>query len=134
MAVEFVVAAPALALLLLIVAGGGQWLNLTGEVSAAARDAARAASVARTFQDAQQNATTAAQDDLSGICQGGLTVGPPQPVTGGTPASFATAQDIVVTVSCNANLSVFQSVGFSVSQTFSNAATAPLDPFVNRSG
>ena len=37
MAVEFVVAAPALVLLLLLVAAGGQWLNLTGKVGSALR-------------------------------------------------------------------------------------------------
>ncbi|HEX6525470.1 MAG TPA: TadE/TadG family type IV pilus assembly protein, partial [Streptosporangiaceae bacterium] len=74
MAVEFVVAAPALVLLLLVIAGGGQWLNLTGEVNAAARDASRAASFARSYNDAQQNATNAARADLGSICQGGLTV------------------------------------------------------------
>ena len=41
MAVEFVVAAPALVLLLLLVAAGGQWLNLTGKVGSATRDAVK---------------------------------------------------------------------------------------------
>lgn len=134
MAVEFVVAAPALVLLLLVIAGGGQWLNLTGEVNAAARDAARAASIARSYPQAQQDATAAVQADLGGICQDGLTVPPPQPMAGGASVTFDTAQEVVVTVQCTANLSVFQSVGFHVSQTFTSTATAPLDPFVDRSG
>ena len=134
MAVEFVVAAPALVLLLLVVAGGGQWLNLTGEVSAAARDAARAASIARSYNDVQQNAADAARNDLGGICQGGPTVPQPQLMTDGAPATFDAAQEVVVTVRCTANLSVFSSVGFRVSETFTSSATAPLDPFVDRSG
>ena len=64
MAVEFVVAAPALVLLLLLVSAGGQWLSATGDVGSAARDAVRAASVARTFPEAQDNAQTAARSDL----------------------------------------------------------------------
>ena len=65
MAVEFVVAAPALVLLLLLVSAGGQWLNLTGKVGSAARDAVRAASVARTFADGH-NRSPAAKDFGSG--------------------------------------------------------------------
>ncbi len=48
MAVEFVIAGPALVLLLLLVSAGGQWLNLSGDVGAAARDSVRAASFARS--------------------------------------------------------------------------------------
>jgi len=51
MAVEFVIAGPALVVLLLLVSAGGQWLDLTGDVSAAARDSVRAASFARQYND-----------------------------------------------------------------------------------
>jgi Flp pilus assembly protein TadG len=138
MAVEFVVAAPALVLLLLLVSAGGQWLNLTGKVGSATRDAVRAASVARTFADAQANAQAAAQSDLSGVCTGGGQNTPATKVTlfaGGAPVgpgNFAVAQDIEVTVSCVASLAVFHVIGFPVSQTFGDTAAAPLDPFVDR--
>jgi Flp pilus assembly protein TadG len=134
MAVEFVVAAPALVLLLLLVSAGGQWLSATGDVGSASRDAVRAASVARTFADAQNNAQAAAQADLGARCQGGATTtvrlfAEGAPVGGG---AFATAQQIQVTVSCVASLEVFHVIGFPVSQTFSDSATAPLDPFEDR--
>jgi Flp pilus assembly protein TadG len=134
MAVEFVVAAPALVLLLLLVAVGGQWLNLTGKVGSATRDAVRSASLARTFADAQANAQTAAQSDLAGVCSGapGTKV---QLFTNGVPVGagdFAVAQDIEVTVSCVANLAAFHVIGFPVSQTFGDTAAAPLDPFEDR--
>jgi Flp pilus assembly protein TadG len=138
MAVEFVVAAPALVLLLLLVSAGGQWLNLTGKVGSATRDAVRAASVARTFADAQANAQTAAQSDLAGVCGGGGQNTPAATVklfangAPAGPAAFATAQDIEVTVSCVASLKVFHVIGFPVSQTFADTAVAPLDPFVDR--
>jgi hypothetical protein len=134
MAAEFVIAAPALVLLLLLVSAGGQWLNLTGDVSAAARDSARAASLARTFDDARTDAGQAAQADLTGVCAGG----PDMKVllfAGGAPVGpggFATAQDIQVTVSCAANLGVFSAIGFPVSHTFTDTASAPLDPFEDR--
>lgn len=137
MAVEFVVAAPALVLLLLLVAAGGQWLNLTGKVGSATRDAVRSASLARTFADAQANAQAAAQSDLAGVCGGaqGAPATKVQLFTNGAPVGagdFAVAQDIEVTVSCVANLAAFHVIGFPVSQTFGDTAAAPLDPFEDR--
>jgi Flp pilus assembly protein TadG len=136
MAVEFVIAVPALVLLLLLISAGGQWLNLTGDVSAAARDAVRAASIARDFGTAQQNARAAAQADLNGVCGGGG--GPATSIQlfqGGTPVGpgdFGAAQQIQVTVSCAASLQVFSAIGFPASHTFTDTAAAPLDPFVDR--
>lgn len=134
MAAEFVIAAPALVLLLLLISAGGQWLNLTGDVSAAARDSVRAASLARTFANARTDASQAAQSDLTGVCAGNMTA-KIQLFTGGAPVGpggFATAQDIQVTVSCVANLGVFSAIGFPVSHTFTDTASAPLDPFEDR--
>ena len=135
MAVEFVVAAPALVLLLLLVSAGGQWLSATGDVGSATRDAVRAASLARTFADAQANAQAAAQADLGARCSGGAPATKVRLFQDGAPVgagAFATAQQIQVTVSCVASLGVFHVIGFPVSQTFADSATAPLDPFVDR--
>jgi Flp pilus assembly protein TadG len=135
MAVEFVVAAPALVLLLLLVSAGGQWLSATGDVGSAARDAVRGASLARTFADAQANAQSAAQADLGARCSGGEPATQVQLFQDGAPVGpgdFATAQQIQVTVSCVASLAVFHVIGFPVSQTFADNATAPLDPFEDR--
>lgn len=134
MAVEFVVAVPAIVLLLLLVSAGGQWLNLTGDVGSAARDAARAASLARDFSDAQARAQNAAQADLGGVCGGGPAV-KVQVFSGGGvvgPAGFPAAQDIEVTVTCLGSLAAFHVVGFPVRQTFGDTAAAPLDPFEDR--
>ena len=135
MAVEFVVAAPALVLLLLLVSAGGQWLNLTGKVGSAARDAVRGASLARTFANAQANAQSAAQADLAGVCSGGAPTTQVQLFQNGAPVgagNFAVAQDVEVTVSCMASLAAFHVIGFPVSQTFGDTAAAPLDPFEDR--
>jgi Flp pilus assembly protein TadG len=135
MAVEFVVAAPALVLLLLLVSAGGQWLNLTGKVGSAARDAVRAASLARTFADAQANAQAAARSDLAGVCSGGDPTTKVRLFDNGAPVGagdFAVAQDVEVTVSCVANLAAFHVIGFPVSQRFGDTAAAPLDPFEDR--
>jgi Flp pilus assembly protein TadG len=135
MAVELVIAAPALVLLMLLIAGGGQWIDLAGQVGAAARDAARAASVARTYGEATAGAQNAAQADLAGICVGVPTV-TVVPI-GGSFANTGGAQgapDVQVDVTCQANLTAFKSLGFNVAQTFSDSATAPLDPFMERTG
>lgn len=135
MAVEFVIAGPALVLLLLVVSAGGQWLDLTGDVSAAARDSVRAASFARDYDEATLDAQSAAQADLAGIC---LNPGPTTLVSlfnGGAPVNdgdFATAQDVEVTVSCRASLKIFRVVDFPVTETFTDTAVAPLDPFEDR--
>jgi Flp pilus assembly protein TadG len=137
MAVEFVVVAPAFALLLLLVSAGGQWVSITGQVGGAARDAARAASVARSPADAVAQAQLAASQDLPGLCSGS-SGGRPQvtimPVSGGHPAAFANASGIEVRVACDARLSAFALVGFPSQQTFTATGVAPLDTFVCRSG
>ena len=135
MAVEFVIAAPALVVLLLLVSLGGQWLDLTGDVSAAARDSVRAASFARQYNEASVDAQAAAQADLNGICIGNLPKAPVSLYQGGAPVGdgdFANAQDVEVTVSCRASLKIFGVIGFPVSKTFTDTAAAPLDPFVDR--
>jgi Flp pilus assembly protein TadG len=135
MAVELVVAALGFALLLVLVSGGGQWLNLTGDVGSAARDAAREASIALSYQQAKDNALAAAQADLGRTCTTAPQVDVEMFLSGRRvlgDAAFATAQDLEVTVTCQASLSAFSDVGFKVSSTFSDTAAAPLDPFVDR--
>ena len=73
MSVELVVIAPALALLLLLIGAGGRWFESHGALDGAARDAARAASVSPTTEDADSLAQQAAEADLSssGWCDSG---------------------------------------------------------------
>lgn len=137
MAVEFVVVAPAFALLLLIVSAGGQWVNVSGQVGGAARDAARAASVGRSAGDAQAQAQLAAQGDLPGQCvasPGGAPSVTVIPMTGGQVADFTAATAVQVRVSCGVSLAAFRLVGFPSTRTFSDTAVAPLDSFVCRGG
>jgi Flp pilus assembly protein TadG len=141
MAVEFVVIVPAFALLLLLVSGGGQWINANGQVGTAARDAARAASVARTYGDAQSQALAAAQNDLKNVCQGGAPALTIVPYAAGQPpqalaeddGGFVAAQEVRVTVTCTVNLSAFGLIGFPSAHAFKADAAAPLDTFVCRS-
>ena len=112
MSVELVVIAPALVLLLLLVGAGGRWVESHGAIDGAARDAARAASVARTAGDAVSLAQQSADADLatSGWCDGGtVAVG----VTGFPPdgAVVQPGDAVTVTVSCNVNMSPVHPAG-----------------------
>jgi Flp pilus assembly protein TadG len=137
MAVEFVVAAPAFVLLLLLIGAGGQWVSASGEVGAAARDAVRQASLQVSYANVQSAAQTAAQGDLNNLCPGAakasvaLLAGG-QPVGAGEWASGA--QVIEVSVSCNVGLQAFTAIGIPASQTFTDVAAAPLDQFAERTG
>ena len=132
MAVEFVIAVPGFLILMLLVAASGNWVSSAGQVGAAASDAARAASLARTGTDANTAAGAAAKYDLRGACTAGAPVTTVTPLPAGT-ATFATAQDVQVTVQCTVNLQAFKVIGFPITTTFSRTAVAPLDPFVQRS-
>ena len=131
MAVEFVVAVPGFLILLLLVAAGGDWVSSSGQVDAAASDAARAASLARDQNDANTAASNAAAYDLRGACTGGAPVTSVTPLPLGTP--FATATAIQVTVNCTVKLQAFKVIGFPATTTFTRTAVAPLDEFVQRS-
>ncbi|MEU6713206.1 TadE/TadG family type IV pilus assembly protein [Nonomuraea purpurea] len=69
MAVETVMLAPVFLLFLLFLAGAGVLVESQGRVDGAARDAARAASVQRTFDEAESAAQTIGTGTLDGKCQ-----------------------------------------------------------------
>jgi Flp pilus assembly protein TadG len=128
MSVEFVIAAPLLVMLLLLIAFAGTWFNNTSQVGAAARDAARTASNIVNWGDVQSTALAAAEQDLNGTCQGTPSVTIDQPAA----SAWVTAADIEVTVSCTVPLSVFNYIGVGGSHTFTAVAFAPLDPYSYR--
>lgn len=128
MSVEFIIAAPMLVMLLLLIAFAGQWFNNTNQVGAAARDAARTASNIVHWPDVQSAATAAAAADLTGVCSGDPTVTIDQPAAG----DWATAGQIEVTVSCVVPQSMFNYIGVTGSHTFTAVAYAPLDPYSYR--
>lgn len=132
MSVELVVIAPALVLLLLLVGAGGRWVESHGAIDGAARDAARAASLARTSGDAVALAQQAADADLtnSGWCDAGTTN---VAVTGFPDTTLVPAgTDVTVTVTCNVNMSPFTALGFQAASPVTGTAVAPLDPFMCR--
>lgn len=135
MSVELAAVIPALVLLLLIVALAGRLVESQGAIDGAARDAARAASLARYPGTGSLGATSLAQQaaagDLSGFCTGGnlaVTVanfpGLDQPAQLG--------ENVTVTVTCDVNTSVFGVLGLGVRHQMTATAVAPLDPFMCR--
>jgi Flp pilus assembly protein TadG len=135
MSVELAVVVPALVLLLLIVALGGRLVESQGAIDGAARDAARAASLARYPGTGPLGATSLAQQaaagDLSGYCTGGnLDV-----TVSNFPALDQPAQlgdNVTVQVTCDINTSVFGVLGLGTRHRMTASAIAPLDPFMCR--
>ena len=130
--VELAVLAPGLVLLLLLVAAGARVVEVQGHIDGAARDAARAASIARSYGQAVAAAQQAAQADL-----GATSLCTPRTiavlVTGYPAVPLITAPGAVtVTVSCQVNMSPFRALGFGVVKRFTGQAVAPLDPFMSR--
>ncbi len=133
--VELVVLAPALVLLLLLVAAGARVVEVQGHIDGAARDAARAASIGRTYTEAWQLAQQAAQADLgtsSWCARGSVRASPPRGFPAGSGPLPAGGAQVTETVTCDVNMSPFTVFGFPASKSFSGTAVAPLDPFVCR--
>lgn len=137
MAIEFVVAAPAFIILLLLIGAGGQWVSASGEVGAAARDAVRQASLEINYADVAPAAQSAAQADLDNLCPGGAQTSV-ELLANGEQVAASTwasgAQVVEVKVSCNVRLTAFAVIGIPASETFTDAAAAPLDQFTQRTG
>jgi Flp pilus assembly protein TadG len=135
LSVELAVVIPGLLLLMLIVALGGRLVEARGAVDGAARDAARAASLARYPGLGALGATSLAQQaaggDLSSWCTGthfGVVVN-------GFPAIGQQAQlgeTVTVTVHCSIDTSVFGIFRIGARYLVTGTAVAPLDPFMCR--
>jgi Flp pilus assembly protein TadG len=115
--VEFVLLAPLLIVLMLFLVLAGRVIEAHGQVDGAARDAARAASLARSLGEADADAQKAVNADINGWCQ-------KVTVDGFTPGSTA----VTVSLRCSLDLS-YLGVG---TVTINGYAVAPLDQFVAR--
>ena len=135
MSVELVVIAPGLIGLLLLVGAGGRVVEAQGHLDGAARDAARAASLADSAVQASQLALQAAQADLGSTSW--CATRSVQALVTGFPAVgqlVVAGDDVTVTVQCDVNMSPFTVLGFNPAMAFSGRAVAPLDAFVERNG
>jgi Flp pilus assembly protein TadG len=129
-ALELVILAPVILFLLGLVIAAGRTSVAQGSVAAAARDAARQASISLTPGAAQTAALTSARAALS---QDGLNCDPVVRVnvTGfGVPVGEPAA--VQATVSCQVSLSSLLVPGLPGSRTLRATFTSPLDPYRGR--
>ncbi|MFC1439600.1 TadE/TadG family type IV pilus assembly protein [Streptacidiphilus sp. N1-10] len=124
-AIEAAILVPAILLFLLLVIAAGRAETAKGVVAAAARDAARSASLTRTAGAAQaaaadSAATTLNQEGVS--CQGGQ-----QPQVDFVPSTQDQAGSVQVTVVCVVPLGDLAVPGMPGSVTMSSTFTSVLD-------
>ncbi len=117
MAVETVLLAPVLLLFLLFLAGAGRIVEAQGEVNGAARDAARAASVRRTFGEAEAAARAVVRDSAGGGCD------PEIELSG---SRFEEGGSVVATVTCDLDLGF---LGFGAAKRMTGRSVVPLERF-----
>jgi hypothetical protein len=135
MSVEFAVLIPGMIALMLLVALGGRFVEAHGAIDGAARDAARAASLARYPGLGALGATSLAEQaaggDLSSWCTGtnfGVAV------TGfpGLDQPAQTGDNVTVTVTCAIDTSPFGIFHLGARTQMTGVAVAPLDPLMCR--
>lgn len=118
MSVEMIVLVPVLLLIVMIAVAGGRLVSAEGMVQAAARDAARAASIERSAgeADAAARRSLAAADTADAQCSGGVDVG-----------GFGRGGTVTATVSCRVELSDLGLVFLPGATTVTASSTAPVD-------
>ncbi|WP_327591324.1 pilus assembly protein (plasmid) [Nonomuraea sp. NBC_00507] len=128
--VEAVLMFPALLLLILAMIGAGRIVLAHAAVEAAARDAARQASLARTPQAAQQAARTSASALLTSE---NLKCSPEVHIdTAGFAAPVGTPATVSARVTCAVALGDVAIPGLPGTKTIIATFTSPLDPFRGR--
>lgn len=124
MALELAIMTPVLVAFMMLMVGVGRIVDAQSHVDGAARDAVRAASIARSAGAAQMMAAQAADDSLKNHhwCQGG-----PQAIT--DVGRWAPGGQVTVTVTCDADLGGLSLIGLPGVKQMTGRATAPLDRF-----
>lgn len=123
-AVELVLLTPALVAMLLLVVMGGRYAQARADVDAAARDAARAGSIARGPDSAAADGETAARARLH---EGDVTCRTLQFVL--DTAEFRAGGSVTSTVSCTVDLGDLTGLKLPSSRTFTASFTEPVDVY-----
>ncbi|TMR09486.1 pilus assembly protein [Nonomuraea turkmeniaca] len=118
MAVETVMLAPLFLLFLMFLAGAGVLVESQGRVNGAARDAARAASVQRTFDEAEAAAEAITESALTGPC------GSPSVSLDGS--EWEQGGQVQAQVTCELDLGF---LGFGGTTQMTGTAVVPLEQF-----
>jgi Flp pilus assembly protein TadG len=129
-ALELVVLAPVLLCLLGLVIAAGRTSIAQAAVAAAARDAARQASISLTPGVAQSAARSSA---LAALDQDGLNCTPVVSLNlAGFGVPVGEPADVTATVTCRVSLSDLLVPGMPGSKTLTASFTSPLDPYRER--
>lgn len=120
--VELVILTPVILLLLLFVVAGGRLADARAKVDGAARDSARAASIARTPSRARSDGSAAAESRLTA---GGVECRELQVDT--DTAEFRAGGRVTSTISCSVDLGDLTLLRIPGRRTVSATATEPVD-------
>ncbi|WP_106403498.1 TadE/TadG family type IV pilus assembly protein [Actinocorallia populi] len=125
MTLELVLLAPVLVLLFLFLALVGRLVNVQSQLDGAARDGARAASVARSEGDAQAFAVEAVDQSLGGasFCLGDAAQ------TEVDLGGWEPGGQVTVTVTCQTDLTGLDLVPFAGNPEKTGTASAPIDTY-----
>lgn len=120
MAVEVVLLIPILFLFMLLVVVGGRYVSVRADMEAAARDAARAASLERSYGDAESAANAASNAALDGFasCRMSKFEGP-----------FVAGGSVEVEIQCDVPNDGLGLLGLSGSLRMTASGAAPLDTY-----
>lgn len=123
--VELVLLTPLALVVLAFLVIAGRLSTTTADVTAASRDAARAASLAQTYDQALAAANDTARASLAGhdvTCRNLL-------VTGGDPSTFVAGGEVTISVSCDVNLADVALPGIPGTRTVASTSTEVIDRF-----
>jgi Flp pilus assembly protein TadG len=123
--IELVLLTPVLFLILSFLVVAGRLTTVRGDVAAASRDAARAASRAATYQQAAQDARTTAEGSLGGrniTCQN-------LAVTLGDPTAFRVGGTVAVTIACDVSLADVAIPGLPGKRTVADRSVEVIDQY-----
>lgn len=123
-AIELVLMAPVLMIILLFVVGLGRMAHARQQIESVAADSARAASLERNTQLSALAARIAAERSLgqAGVSCSGLDVGVDL-------SSYQPGGQVRVTVSCTANLGDVALAGFPGHKVFTATSTVPVETY-----
>lgn len=123
-AVELVLVTPVLIALMLFVVAGGRLASSRADVDAAARDSARAASIARSASTAERDGRAAAEATLTdrGMTCRTLAVSIDT-------AQFRAGGTVAATVSCDVELADLTGLGLPGSRAITSRFVEPVDTF-----
>jgi Flp pilus assembly protein TadG len=119
---ELVLLVPVLLMLLLLVVAGGRVVQARGDVDAMTRDAARAASVARSPGEATARAEAMVYERVG---EGGAQCREPAVVV--DTAAFRPGGLVNVAVTCQVDLAAVSALGISTTRTIEGHATEVID-------